>query len=255
MFTLDLSQSMEEPLKKAAGPSTRGSGIVVASPEPERFAPAMLGTPGSRMEAIKKGALDFASKRPGDALGLVIFSNNGYLVTPPTFDHESLSDYLLMTDTDTLVNEGYTGIGEGLATANLYFEQQKETSARRTGQGQVIVLFTDGDNNTGRDPMEQVERAREKGTRIYMIGVELHSDASEELASAVLRTGGKYYDVSRASDLEEALTDINGVEKGMFYTLSLTRNRPAYFVFVLLSLACLALRLILHAFPHFVDIS
>jgi hypothetical protein len=41
----------------------------------------------------------------------------------------------------------------------------------------------------------------------------------------------------------------------MFYTLALTRNQPAYFWFVALSMACLSLRLILHAFPHFVEIS
>jgi Ca-activated chloride channel family protein len=53
-----------------------------------RLAP-MLGTPGSRMEAIKRSALDFVRKRPGDAIGLVVFSNNGYLVSPAIFDHES----------------------------------------------------------------------------------------------------------------------------------------------------------------------
>jgi hypothetical protein len=72
---------------------------------------------------------------------------------------------------------------------------------------------------------------------------------------AVVRTGGKYYNVSRTTDLEEALIDINNVEKGIFYTLSLTRSQPAYFVFVLLSLACLAVRVGLHAFPQFVEIS
>jgi hypothetical protein len=52
-------------------------------------------------------------------------------------------------------------------------------------------------------------------------------------------TGGKYYNVRRTTDLEQALTDINEVERGVFYTLSPTRNEPAYFVFVALSLiAC-----------------
>ena len=66
-------------------------------------------------------------------------------------------------------------------------------------------------------------------------------------------TGGKYYDVRRATDLEQALTDINEVEKGVFYTLSLTRSEPAYFIFVALSLICLALRIALHAVPQFVE--
>ena len=112
-----------------------------------------------------------------------------------------------------------------------------------------------GENNTGREPLIEIERARANGTRIYMIGIELESSASGQIAAAIPLTGGKYYDVRRASDLERALTDINDVEKGVFYTLSLTRDQPAYFVFVLLSLACLALRLALHELPQFVEIS
>jgi Ca-activated chloride channel family protein len=53
----------------------------------------MLATPGSKMEAVKESALAFVEKRAGDAIGLVVFSNNGYLVTPATFDHESLAYY------------------------------------------------------------------------------------------------------------------------------------------------------------------
>jgi len=249
---------MEEPLLRgAASPSNASAqAISVAAAggaSGGRLAP-MLGTPGSRMEAVKRSALDFVSKRPGDAIGLVVFSNNGYLVSPATFDHESMTQYLLMTGTQTLVNEGYTAIGEGLATANRFFEQQKET-ARRQIRGQVIVLFTDGENNSGREPYIELEFARKNGVRVYLIGVELQSNSSEQLAFAIPMTGGKYYNVRRTTDLEQALTDINEVEKGVFYPLSLTRNEPASFIFVTLSLICLALRVALHAFPQLVEIS
>lgn len=263
MFVVDLSQSMEEPLLRGAAssstpsPSNRSAqaiSLAAAGGASGRRLAAMLGTPGSRMEAVKRSALDFVSKRPGDAFGLVVFSNNGYLVSPTTFDHESLTQYLLMTGTQTLANEGYTAIGEGLANANRFFEQEKEAAGQRT-RGQVIVLFTDGENNSGREPSIELERARKNGVRVYLIGVELQSNSSEQLAFAVPMTGGKYYNVRRAADLERALTDINEVEKGVFYTLSLTRNEPAYFIFVMLSLICLGLRVALHAFPQFVEIS
>ena len=154
MFVVDLSQSMEEPLLRgAASPSTvsaQAISVAAAGGASGRLA-SMLGTPGSRMAAVKRSALDFVSKRPGDAIGLIVFSNNGYLVSPATFDHESTTQYLLMTGTQTLVNEGYTAIGEGLATANRFFEQQKETAGQQI-RGQVVVLFTDGENNSGREP-------------------------------------------------------------------------------------------------------
>src|SRR4029453_334876 len=93
--------------------------VSTALPEMESSG-LMLAAPGSKMEAVKKSAPDFVKKRPGDALGLVVFSNNGYLVSPPTVDHESLTESLLMTGTQSLVNEGYTAIGEGLGTANRF---------------------------------------------------------------------------------------------------------------------------------------
>jgi len=266
MFVVDLSQSMEEPLLpgtasqptaprlRSAQTSAQAISVAAAGGASEERLGAMLGTPGSRMEAVKRSALDFISKRPGDAIGLVVFSNNGYLVSPATFDHESMTQYMLMTGTQTLVNEGYTAIGEGLATAIRFFEQQKEAEGQEI-RGQVIVLFTDGENNSGREPYIELERARKDGVRVYMIGVELESNSSEQLAFAVPMTGGKYYNVRRTTDLEQALTDINQVEKGIFYTLSLTRSEPAYFVFVALALICLALRIVLHAVPHFVEIS
>ena len=257
VLVVDLSQSMEEPILRGAPSASNASvqaiSVAAAGGVGGRLAP-MLGTPGSRMEAVKRSALDFVSKRPGDAIGLVVFSNNGYLVSPATFDHESVTQYLLMTGTPTLVNEGYTAIGEGLATANRFFEQQKET-ARQQIKGQVVVLFTDGESNSGREPYIELERARKNGVRVYMLGVALESNSSDQLAFAIPMTGGKYYDVQRTTDLERALTDINEVEKGVFYTLSLTRNEPAYFIFVMLSLICLALRVALHAFPQFVEIS
>jgi Ca-activated chloride channel family protein len=249
MLVLDLSQSMEEPIQAAASPAVLPVSYITRNVDPE-----MLGTPGSKMRATKTSALEFVGKRPGDAVGLVVFSNGGYLVSPATIDHESLSQYLLMMGPQTLVNEGYTAIGEGLGTANQYFEQQR-VRLGRPAKGRVIVLLTDGENNTGRDPLIEIERARSERTRIYVIGVALQPGAAQGIASAVPQTGGKYYDVRNAGHLEQALTDINEIEKGVFYTLSLAANEPAYFVFVFFSLGCLALRFVLHAVPRFVEIS
>jgi Ca-activated chloride channel family protein len=207
------------------------------------------------MEAVKLAAMEFVKQRQGDAMGLVVFSNNGYLVAPPAFDPAALSHYLVMTNSQSLVNEGFTAIGEGLGTANQFFAQQRERNRQR-GKGNVIILLTDGDNNYGRDPLKEIERARLDGTRIYMVSVQIEpGGTATEIANAVPSTRGKAYDARDRESLNAALRDINEVEKGVFFTLQLIRNNPAYFIFVLLSLGCLALRMILHAIPHLVEIS
>jgi len=142
MIVLDLSQSMEKSLGKA-----------------------------TRMEAVKASTTEFIKRRPGDAIGLVVFSNNSYLVSPATFDHESLLSYLKLVNVQTLVNEGYTAIGEGLATAQDFFVFSRERGRR--AKGQVIVLFSDGENNYGRDPLEELGKGRQTDTRVYFIGVAL----------------------------------------------------------------------------------
>ena len=108
LMVLDLSQSMEIPLGNR-----------------------------TRMEAVKASATEFIERRPGDAVGLVVFSHNGYLVTPATFDHESLLSYLSRVSPQTLAHEGYTAIGEGLAAAQEFFLFSRERGGR--GKGEVIV--------------------------------------------------------------------------------------------------------------------
>ena len=252
IFVLDLSQSMEEPLDRDAPPPPALLNFVPGQ-EKDLLGP-MLATPGSKMEAVKKTALQFVEKRTGDAIGLVVFSNNGYLVAPATFDHESLSQYLLMTGTHTLVNEGYTAIGEGLNMANRFFTYNTEKNRRRA-RGQVIILFGDGDNNFGREPLLEIERAKSEGTRIYFLGVALQPGAAQQIADTVPSTGGKYYDIRNPQHLEEAFADINEIEKGIFYSMQLRKDEPAYTYFVMAALFCVALRLILHAVPQFVEIS
>jgi Ca-activated chloride channel family protein len=224
MIVLDLSQSMEKPLGKR-----------------------------TRMEAVKASTTEFIKRRPGDAIGLVVFSNNAYLVSPATFDHENLLSYLKLVNVQSLVNEGYTAIGEGLAAAQDFFVFGRERGRR--AKGQVVVLFSDGENNYGKDPLEELERARQDDTRIYFIGVALEPGAAQQIAEAIPTTGGKFFDARNPNHLVEALDEINTIEKGRFYTLQLTRQQPAYFVFVLLAFAALALRMILNGIPHFVDLS
>ena len=157
MIVLDLSQSMELKLGK-----------------------------GTRMDAVKASATEFIRRRSGDAIGLVVFSHNSYLVTPATFDHESLLSYLKLVSTQTLVNEGYTAIGEGLAAAQDFFVFSRERG--RSSKGQVILLFSDGNNNYGTDPLLELEKAGQDGTHVYFVGVNLAEGASQEIAEAVPST-------------------------------------------------------------------
>jgi Ca-activated chloride channel homolog len=235
MFVVDLSQSMEEPLSPP-----------VANPRLQPQAP-------SKMEAVRASAAAFARRRPGDAIGLIVFSNNAYLVSPATFDHDSLLDYLRIVSPQTLVTEGFTAIGEGLALAQQFFAFSQERGQQT--KGQIIILFTDGVNNYGRDPLQEIDKAHTNGTRIYYIGVALEPGSSQEIAAAIPSTGGQYFDVRDPKHLQEAVDAIDKIEKGRFHTLQVVQQQPAFFIFVLLAFVALAARMALNGIPDFVDLS
>jgi Ca-activated chloride channel family protein len=99
----------------------------------------------------------------------------------------------------------------------------------------VIVLLTDGVNNTGRlDPVTAAEAARALGVRVYTIGVGTQGTAPflvedpvlgrryvempVTIDEAVLReiaakTGGRYYRATDAQGLERILDEIDRLEK------------------------------------------
>jgi hypothetical protein len=119
-----------------------------------------------------------------------------------------------------------------------------------------MVVLTDGENNTGRDLYEAITKAKAENFKIHFIGVEVDRvrDAPR-LIAAVESTGGKYYDVRDAQQLESAYADINNTERGAFLVKTLDRQVPWFYPFALASLAILAASMALRAIPYFTEIS
>src|SRR5204863_916168 len=112
---------------------------------------ALTRAPGeNRLTATKNAIETFIKRRRDDRIALVVFSDNAYVISPLTFDHDYVIRYIDLVDDQLLRGEGMTSIGDGLALANDLLERQSHGEQRRN---QVVVLFTDGENNHGRDPM------------------------------------------------------------------------------------------------------
>ncbi|MCU1275795.1 MAG: hypothetical protein JWO48_3226, partial [Bryobacterales bacterium] len=127
VLVIDLSSSMEMPVT-GGHKSARGK-------------------EETRLEAVKSAIVDFVNHRAGDRIGVVVFSNNAYVVTPMTLDYKYLTNYIQLINDRTLSDEGMTAIGEGLLQARDVLLRQTAGGERR---GNVVVLLTDGENNTGR---------------------------------------------------------------------------------------------------------
>lgn len=240
VVVLDLSSSMQEEMDLAA--------LESRARNPSR-------SPGeTRLEATKNAIRRFVRGRRDDRIGLVVFSDNAYVVSPLTFDHQYVVRYIDMVDEQILQGEGQTAIGDGLALANYLLSRQ----AQSAGGHQVIVLFTDGENNRGRDPLEVLGESRAADIRVHLIGVALDRELRDRtevrnLLQMIVRNGGRYYNATNVSELAAASRAIDAVEKGFLVSRVYVRDAPVYAWFALPALLCLVAATALRSIPYFVD--
>ena len=134
------------------------------------------GRPVDRLTAAKAVLADFLDRRAGDRVGLVVFGERAYALTPMTRDLASVRAQL--EDSVVALAGRETAIGDaiGLATKRLVAARDSAPDDRGADAGvaddtQVLVLLTDGVNTAGvLDPRKAAELARDAGVRIHTIG-------------------------------------------------------------------------------------
>ncbi len=240
VLAIDLSLSMYEPIGSKPRPGMM----------PEIAPPG-----GARIDAIKDALRGFIARRRDDRIALVVFSDNAYVVCPLTFDREHLFGYFDLVDPNTLYGEGMTAIGEGLARALQLLGQQSKGGTRN----KVIVVFTDGASNVGRDPAEALEDAAAHGVRVHVVGVDLQEEQKRSpqairLVNAVREHGGQYYAADSRAQLDAASRSLDEIEKGFLTTKVYVRNRPIVQWFAIPAIILLGLAMGLRAIPVFIGL-
>jgi Ca-activated chloride channel family protein len=209
----------------------------------------------NRIEAAKAVALKFVDGRPTDRIGLVIFAGESFTMCPITIDHNVLKEQISQIK-NGMITDG-TSIGMGLATAvdRLRFSK---------GKSKVIILMTDGVNNTGLiDPNTALEIAKAYGVRVYTIGIGTMGQAimpvntpmgiqkqmmQVEIDEPLLKqiaagTNGKYFRATNNQSLSDIYADIDKLEKTKVDITSYKHYAELFFPFALLAIICLVLEL------------
>lgn len=211
----------------------------------------------SRVDTIKSVAKDFIDNRSSDRIGLVVFGSQAYTVCPLTTDDNWLKENLSRLKVGVI--EGNTAIGSGIAQSLLRLRDSKAKS-------KVIILMTDGSNNTGRiDPMTAGRMAKAFGVKVYTIGagsngmapipvemfgqtvyqtipVDLEEEPLKQIASM---TGARYFRASDTQALKQAYKDIDALEKTRIQTREYRQYRELFWIFVVAALGLLAADIIL----------
>lgn len=209
----------------------------------------------NRIEAAKEVASKFVSQRPDDNIGYVVFSGESLSLMPLTTDKAALVNAISATRTGAL-NDG-TAIGDGIASAinRLVSGQAKSKS---------IILLTDGTNNAGDvAPLTAASIARQKGIRIYSIGVGTNGTISVTdpygfstttmetkidegtLKSIAETTGGKYFRATDSRMLRQVFDEIDSLEKSKINVNNFTQTEENFMPWILVALCALCLQLLI----------
>jgi len=159
----------------------------------------------NRMDATKAAAQALIRTLPKNIpVGLVTFSNFGTLNVPLTLERDKVLQGIDFLD----LGNGYSftyGILKSL-------EALPENPSQDLSPG-VIVLYTHGHDVTGNDVLEIADRAAKRGIRIYIVGVGTRGNNFNENILQVIadRTGGRYYPIRSASELNNVYRDLKRV--------------------------------------------
>ena len=210
-----------------------------------------------RLTAAKNVASDFVKGRPGDRMGLVIFSGETFTQVPLTTDHGVMLN-MLAEMKNGLIEDG-TAIGDGLATAISRLKDSEAIS-------KVVILLTDGLNNAGSvDPYTAAEIAKLYGIRVYTIGVgsygtapypvqtpfgtqiqQMKVEIDEKLLSAIANsTGGKYFRANNNKKLDEIYQEIDKLERSKIEVTEFRRLHEEFYPLVAWALALLLIEFLL----------
>ena len=162
------------------------------------------GQPVNRLTAAKRVMADFIKGRRSDKIGIVAFAGETYLPCPLTLDRDWLINNLDRVQTQR-VGDG-TAIGSGIASAANRMRREKAPS-------KVIVLLTDGANNSGRlSPQDAAKLAATLGIKIYTIAI-----GTPGIHSIPDPKRGTFTPVGQQLFDEGTLKEVAAIGSGQFY--------------------------------------
>ena len=177
----------------------------------------------NRLQAAKKVTREFITGRQTDRIGIIAFAGRPYLASPLTLSKSWLEGpYGLGRVRIGLVEDG-TAIGSAIAAASKRLD-------KRNSKSKVIVLLTDGKNNSGKlNPIEAAKLAKTLGIKVYTIAVgtygdhivqtprgptRLHQEYDEETLQQIASIAeGRFFRAQDTSSLQKIFKEIDQMEK------------------------------------------
>ena len=223
----------------------------------------------NRLDAVKLAFNDFImgdghklKGRPNDLIGMVAFAGFAETICPLTLAHGAVQgfvDQVKLVQKDERHEDG-TAIGDGIALAAARLKQASEvaekdaqTEGRYQVKSKIIILLTDGINNSGsHSPMAAAALAKEWGIKVYAIGIGdkpskrfgIFSMGQQQIDTATLKaisehTGGHFWLAEQGESLAEIYKIIDELETSEIESIQYLDYNEHFSNFILAGLALL----------------
>lgn len=162
----------------------------------------------TRREALVKAISQFVDSRTNDRIGMIGFAKNTYLLSPLTIDGNWIKEVLRLV----VLKKDATAIGDGIIAGVNKLEESPSRS-------KVMILVTDGMNNSGVNPLDAADYAKQKGVRIYTLeimdlrAIKTASAVKSPLSQIAGKTGGQYFQAADTRALVQIYQQIDRMEK------------------------------------------
>lgn len=218
------------------------------------------------VESFIVGDGDQLTGREGDMIGLITFARYADTRSPLTFGHSALVQLVRNLRIQDRLNEDGTAYGDALALAaarleHLEDDQQESTGVSFTGpvSSKVIILLTDGENNSGNHmPVEAAGLAMKWGCKVYCIslGDPLPGTAGEtpplNSSERVLEhisneTGGIFRKAFDYESLQAVYSEIDQLEQSKIATMNYSQVTEFFWLPLAVAACCWAMGLLLES--------
>lgn len=212
----------------------------------------------NRLDTVKEVVKEFVGQRKNDRIGIAAFAARSYTVCPLTLDYGWLITNLERIKVG-MIEDG-TAVGSGIAASLNRLKNSKAKS-------KVIILLTDGRNNTGSvSPLTAAEAASALGIKIYTIGagsegfvpypavdffgnrvyqrvkIDLDEDSLKKIAEL---TGARYFRAQDTESLRRIYQGIDRLEKTPIKETGYMEYKELFGWFVIPAMALFLLEIIL----------
>jgi Ca-activated chloride channel family protein len=212
----------------------------------------------NRLEAVKSVVREFIKHRDGDRIGMVVFGSAAYTQLPLTRDYTTITTMLERLQIGAAGRSTAIGDAIGISLKRLADIKSKSN---------IIILLTDGRSNSGEfEPRTTAAIAKQKGVKIYTIGVGSRGrapflvndpifgqryvyqrvDIDETTLKAVAeQTGGAYFRAQDLEGLQKIYATIDKLEKTKVKMKTFADYNDLYIYLLLPAFGLLALWMIL----------